>query len=256
MATHASSIFIMDGDNYLSCLSNSMTARMSQDVADSTTFCSGGVKERIPTLAGMGVQVSTFIDEVAAHSTYNSGLQPTDRWMLLNYRAPQSGDTFHAMESLCEGGAAIGGDVSGLVQADLSFLNETKYIIHGQGASSGGVLEWTTQTATGDGTGLNFGALGANDTLYAWLAVDRATVSGTLPTLDVVIERDAADTWGGAETTVYTFSQATASANTFQVKNSVSGTQAETWYRATWTIGGTATPTFRFFVGLGVTTLT
>lgn len=255
MATHASSIFIMDGDNYLSCLANSMTAAVTQEVAESTTFCSGGRKERIPTLASLGVQATTFIDEVAAHSTYNSGVSPTDRWMILNYRAPQAGDTFHAMESLAEGGPAIGGDVSGLLQADLSFMNETKYIIHGQGASTGGVLAWTTETASGNGSGLNFGALSAGETLYAWLAVDRNTVSGTTPTIDVTVQRSNTDSWG-APTTVYTFSQATDSANTFQVKNSAIGGETEPWYRPAWTIGGSDTPTFRFFVGLGVTTLT
>lgn len=252
MATHASSVFIMDGDNYLSCVANSITSEISVESADSTTFCSAGAKERIPTLHSQQVSVSTFIDESALNGTYMNG-SPTGRWMLTNYRAPQAGDIFHAMPSLAENSPAVGGDVSGLLQADMSFVNETKYIIKCEGASTGGTLLWTTATSSGNGSGVDFGALSAGETLYAWLAVDRATVSGTTPTLDVTIERSASDSWG-APTTVYTFTQATDSANTHQVKNSETGAQAETWYRAAYTIGG-STPSFRFFVGLGVTTL-
>lgn len=252
MATAAHSIWSMYGDIYTAGLTNQLSLTHNVDEADSTTFASGGWRERLSTTRSQEASMTTFLDEEELLGV-DVPSPETDRYLLTCYRAPQAGDIFHAMPTLAQGRPVVGGSVGNLVQADLSFMSRNKYVVKGAGASTGGALQWTTATATGNGSGVNFGALSAGDTLWAWLLVDKATVSGTTPTLDVTIQRAALDSWG-APTTVYTFSQATDAANTHQNLSTVTGAQAETWYRAAYTIAGT-TPSFRFFVGLGVTTV-
>lgn len=252
--TSAHSLWGLDGDIYVTARSRSLSSELRIENADSTTLADGGVRTRVPTITDQVITADTFIDEEEFNGSY-MGSPPTDRWFLTCYRIPQAGDVFRAMPSLVTGSPAIGGNVGDLIQASMAWESRSKFLVQGEGASTGGVLEWTTATATGNGSGVNFGAMGANDVLYAWLGVVKSSVSGTLPTLNVTIQRSASDSWG-APTTVVTFSQATASTNTYQVNNSTTGTQAETWYRAAYTIGGTDTPTFQFFVGLGITTLT
>lgn len=80
---------------------------------------------------------------------------------------------------------------------------------------------------------------GAAKTLRLQLNV--TAVSGTNPTLDVLVE----DTLDGTNwNTLVTFTQATGA--TREVKNLT--TQFAPQIRVSWTIGGTATPTFTFSV--------
>ncbi|MDM4722751.1 hypothetical protein QTQ03_25295 [Micromonospora sp. WMMA1363] len=107
----------------------------------------------------------------------------------------------------------------------------------------------TARTTTGDGTGVEHVAVAAGQNLYANLHV--LSVSGTsTPTITVVIESDASDTWSGGETTRISFDAATAIGGQ---SKSVAGAITDTWYRATWTITGTD-PSFLFLVTLGVST--
>lgn len=97
-----------------------------------------------------------------------------------------------------------------------------------------------TTTGTGAGKALS-AAIGASQYLYAILHV--LTVTGTTPTLDVIVESD--DT-GGFSTPItrLTIPQITAAGSVFATR--VAGPIAtDTFYRMKWTIGGT-TPSFTF----------
>lgn len=102
-----------------------------------------------------------------------------------------------------------------------------------------------TATATATGTGQEMSAYG-DDALFV-LSV--GTVSGTSPTLDVVIQ--SSSTVGGTYTTELTFGQVTASTKFacggLNIEGSNSGALPRKFIRALATIAGT-TPSFAFSV--------
>ncbi|BFP50021.1 hypothetical protein KCMC57_63890 (plasmid) [Kitasatospora sp. CMC57] len=102
----------------------------------------------------------------------------------------------------------------------------------------------TTTTLTASGTS---GAIDIGDSLCLWLAVTVAgTVTGTSPTLDVQI--DLQDVDGNWYAQAAKITQLTAAgAGHVSVGLDMNGAAAITLprtVRVTWTIGGTATPTF------------
>lgn len=103
------------------------------------------------------------------------------------------------------------------------------------------VIENSTQTSSTSGSYETVGAVAANQKVYAIMHV--TSVSGTNPTLDVTIEST-----GG--TNRFTFAQATAVGA--QYLTPVAGAIADTTWRASWTIGGTDTPTFTFLVAIAI----
>jgi len=116
----------------------------------------------------------------------------------------------------------------------------------GVGAVRGELLHVGSETVTGVETGAVLGLLGAGQTMYAALHV--LTVSGTNPTLDVIIQSDEAGF--GSPTSRITFAQATGITSEWA---SLAGAIAtDTYWRASWTIGGTDTPTFEFIVSVGI----
>ena len=101
-------------------------------------------------------------------------------------------------------------------------------------------------TTTGNGTARQLGATPAGKKLYAALHV--FAVSGTNPTLDVVVDSDDASDMASA-TTQITFAQKDAVGSEFASK---AGVIADDWIRVDYTIGGTDTPTFNFAVAVGI----
>jgi hypothetical protein len=105
-----------------------------------------------------------------------------------------------------------------------------------------------SRTSTSTGTGRQLGAVVAGKSMYAALHVISA--SGTNPTLAVILQSD--DNAGfTTATSRITFSTATASANRAQL-SSVAGAITDDYWRISYTIGGTSTPTFAFAVTAGI----
>jgi hypothetical protein len=104
-----------------------------------------------------------------------------------------------------------------------------------------------SKTTTGDGTAYELGDVGATQHLYAQLHV--FSVSGTDPTLDVIVTSDDAEGFADPTTRI-TFTQATAA--TAQWATPIAGEITDDWWRVTYTIGGTETPTFNFAVAIGI----
>lgn len=102
----------------------------------------------------------------------------------------------------------------------------------------------TTSTAT---TGIQLGTIAASKNMHASLHIFSA--SGTSPTLDVIIQSD--DNSGfSSPTTRMTFTQASAAGAEFLGPTAGPGGSDDYW-RVSWTIGGSATPTFSFAVIFG-----
>ncbi len=106
----------------------------------------------------------------------------------------------------------------------------------------GTVMENVERTSTADGTGYELGNLTSAQTLYS--AIHVTSVSGTNPTLDVVVESDELEAMG-SPTTRITHTQLTAVGSELL---SVAGPiTPDDWFRLEMTIGGTDTPTFDIF---------
>lgn len=103
------------------------------------------------------------------------------------------------------------------------------------------VIRNSTETTTGNGDYETVGAVAANQKVYAIMHV--TSVSGTSPTLDVTIESTGASNR-------FTFAQATTVGA--QYLTPVAGAIADTTWRASWTIGGSDTPTFTFLVAIAI----
>ena len=115
----------------------------------------------------------------------------------------------------------------------------------GDGLVRGTVLFNGTAGSTSTGTKFQVGAVGATQRLYAALHVFAA--SGTNPTLTVAVQSDA-DSSAGSETARITFTQAIAATSQW---SSVAGAITDTWWRVSYTIGGT-NPSFTFAVTVGI----
>lgn len=103
------------------------------------------------------------------------------------------------------------------------------------------------ETASQNWTAFNVGAVSASQYLYAGIHV--LENQGTSPTLDVLIQ--SAPTQGFASpTTRVTFTQATTSSAQYATR--VAGAITDTWWRTTWTLGGSSSPGFKFLVWMGI----
>jgi len=102
----------------------------------------------------------------------------------------------------------------------------------------------TAVTATGTGTSRQVGAVTSAQTMYAALHV--IEVSGTSPTLDVVVQSDT--TGFPSPTSRFVFTQATGVTSEWLP---LAGAITDDYWRLSFTVGGT-TPSFKFLVVLGI----
>lgn len=130
---------------------------------------------------------------------------------------------------------------------DLNKFNVSLAASGGVGAIRGTVMGTGSKTSTASGTKRELGAVSATQKLYAGLHV--LSVSGSSPTLDVIVRSDANSSAGG-ETTRITFAQQTAVGSVWATP--VAGAISDTWWDVQWTIGGSSTPTFGIVVVVGI----
>lgn len=111
----------------------------------------------------------------------------------------------------------------------------------------GWALHTGVVTATGTSTPLNLGAVPAGKSIYAVLHV--LSASGTDPTLDVVVQSDDAEAFSDP-TDQITFAQVSDLASEWATP--VAGPINDTWYRVSYTVGGSDDQSFDFLVVLGI----
>ena len=135
----------------------------------------------------------------------------------------------------------FGGQIGDLLPFSAAF--------RGQGVASvkGTILEISQKTLTGNGTGRQLTDVDAGQYLYGGMHI--VAVTGTNPTLDVIIQSDNAITFD-TPTTRLTFTQA--SAVGAQWLTPVAGAIADDYWRASYTIGGTDTPTFTVLIWMAI----
>lgn len=221
-----------------------MTAELEEK--DVTAFApegEGGWKEFLGGLA------STSITASGQWEAGDPGMVDDATWANL------AGRTVHPW-TVCPLSAAVG---------ELAYFSDSLLASYKLGEAVGEVAPWeaqangsglllrgsvahppgTARTASGNGTGLNLGALTSAQRLYASLHV--LSVSGTTPSITARVESDTDNTWA-SPTTRATFTAATAVGGQ---SLSVAGPVTDTWWRVAWTISGTS-PSFLFLAALGI----
>jgi hypothetical protein len=149
---------------------------------------------------------------------------------------------------------------------DLAYLTRGQVTSYQPGAKVGELLAWsssmatnwpdvrgkilhpqgTARTASGNGTGVQLGAVSASQRMYANLHV--LSISGTsTPTITVTVQSDTSNAFSAPNTRI-SFNAATALGGQ---TGSALGAITDTWWRVTWTITG-ATPSFLFAVSAGI----
>lgn len=152
------------------------------------------------------------------------------------------GSVAYLLQSIPLSYTPVSGAVGELAMGNISGSSSTGPVVRGQLLHPSNA----SRTATSTGTGQQLGAVSATQRMYAALHVISA--SGTLPTLAVVLQSD--DNAGfTTPTSRITFS--TATGRTSQM-SSVAGAITDTYWRVSYTVGGTGSPTFAFAVTAGV----
>lgn len=224
---------------------NTAKAELSVDVEekDATNYRSGGAKE---VLGGL---VSSTINAEGQWEAGDPSKVDDAAWLMLGGRTAWT---------VCPTDAVVGavayttyglhssyklGDQVGEIAPWTAKASGAWPVARGQIAHPPG----TARTATGVGTGVQLGAVPANDRLYAALHV--LSVAGTAtPTITVRVESDTTNAFA-APTTRATFTAATARGG--EIIRTSGTAITDTWWRVAWTISGT-TPSFLLAAALGI----
>lgn len=209
---------------------------------DSTSFASGGWKEVLGGIKSWMVQSDGGWES-------DTGLLDPSWWADLGEsmaltvcpdNGASAGDVAYFGEPVRSSYAPATGGV-GEVAAWSGKSSGKGPLISGQVAKAK-----TAVASTGQGSALNLGAVGAAQRL--WVAAHVFSVSGTTPTLDLVVQTD--DNAGFTSATdQITLDQITTAGAV--VQSTAIGAITDTYQRVTWTVGGT-TPSFLLFVAIGI----
>lgn len=234
-------IFMAGAD--LTGYSNQIDLSAEVDDLDATTFASGGFKEHAPGLRDAKAQVQGFWD--AGDLT-----KPDDNFFAaLGAAVPLSfcptagavGDISYAMNTT-ELGYTFGGKVGDLLPVSMNAAAKGSGLVRGVFAHPAG----TARTATGNGTSLNLGAVGATQRVHASLHV--LSVAGTsTPTITCKVQSATGTSFTSPNDRI-TFDAFTAIGGEWKY---LAGPITDTWWRVQWTISGTS-PSFLFAATIGI----
>lgn len=153
------------------------------------------------------------------------------------------GDVAYTSQGLLVSLQPLGGSVG-----DMAALSIEANGSGGVRSVRGNILhDETAETATGNGTARELGAVSASESVFGALHVVDSSGDGS-ETLDVIVQ-SASDQAFTTPNDQLTFAQATGKTGEFL---SSAGANTDTWWRANFTIGGTGSPSFTFVVVVGI----
>jgi len=245
---------LFSGGTKLTCYTDQLALEMSADAVEFTNYCSAGAREYRQGLKTWQVTANGFADFAAVGAT-TGGLVPGEEIVPANMAGMTTNLTIcpvdgseGAVAYLAAGaysqmmllGGAVGDPGRYSFTAVPATLADGHKLIRGRLEANRTV---TTSTST---TGTQLGAVAAGQRIAASLHV--VTLAGTSPTLDVKVQSDDNSSFTSATDRI-TFTQATTRSGQFAY---VDGAIADDYWRVTWTIGGTGTPTVAFAVAIGI----
>jgi len=218
---------------------------------EKTNFASKKHQQFLPGLKTYNTQIGGFADYAAVTSVSRAfalnavGDQHVVTGLPNVSGTHTAGDAAHftrALRSTFQSPQGAVGDVAGYA---LSLQSDTAMV--------DGKLLFPKAAVTSSDTGSVVAIAGPTATQYLYAALHVFDVSGTDPTLDVVLQ-SATLVGFGSPTSRVTFTQAT-TANTAQWATPLAGAITDGFWRISYTVGGTDTPTFSFAVVAGVLTV-
>lgn len=222
--------------------SNKADLKYSADIKDDTVFGAGS-KSRIAGLKNTDLSLEGFWEAGAGKidTLAESYLGIPGKIITLSPEGGGQGDIFFAFKSILSDYQA-GAEVGELLPFSYNASGSDA-----QGLIRGTVMENAAKTASANGTGRQLGAVAEDKHLYAVMHI--LAVSGTNPTLDLIVQSDDAAGFASATNRI-TFAQQTAIGAVWAAR--VAGPITDDCWRASWTIGGTDDPSFTVFVGLAI----
>ncbi|GGZ80253.1 hypothetical protein ACFOOM_07575 [Streptomyces echinoruber] len=224
---------------------NSNKIELSTEVEDkdATNYASQGWKEVMGGLASAEISGEgqwEALDPTKVDDASWAQLGGVGPWSVSANNAANVGDLVYFTNAMRADYKAF--DAVGEVAPWTSTAKSSWPLVRGQFAHPPG----TARTTSGNGTGLNLGAVAAGKRLYAALHV--LSAAGTTPSLTARVESSVDNTFA-SPTTRLTFTAATAPGG--QILRTVGTAITDTWWRVAWTISGT-TPSFLFVAALGI----
>lgn len=222
--------------------SNKADLKYSADIKDDTVFGATS-KSRIAGLKNTELNLEGFWEAGAGKidTLAESYLGIPGKIITLSPDGGDQGDIFYAFKSILsdyQAGAQVG---------DLLPFSYNASGSDSEGLIRGTVLENASKTASANGTGRQLVDVDSGQYLYAVMLI--LAVSGTDPTLDMVIQSDDNAGFTSASDRI-TFAQQTAVGAVWATR--VAGPITDDYWRASWTIGGTDDPSFTVFIGLAI----
>ncbi len=225
---------------------NSLSLEYSAELPDATAFGDTS-RVRLPGVLDVTVNQQGWWDSVSAANSLDKDLfddvGAVSSHMSFSPDGGQLGETAFSFPTLTAEYSP--GASHGEVFAFSLTMNGTGPLVRGV------VMEKSVFGAgANNGTTRLVGAVAAGETVYS--IIHATAVSGTNPTLDVIVESAVTDF--ATITTRLTHPQLTAVGSNRQ---SLVGAVTDTWWRLVLTVGGTDTPSFTVFgvIGIQATTL-
>lgn len=245
---------LFSGGIKLSCFTDQLSLEMNADPVEFTTYCSTGAREYRQGLRTWQVSAQGFADFAAVGAT-TGGLVPGEEIVPANMAGTTTNLTVCPVDGT-EGAVAylaagaysqmnlLGGAVGDPGRYGFTAVPAT--LADGHKMVRGRLEANRTVTSSTSTTGTQFGAVASGQRLAASLHV--FTLSGTSPTLAVKVQSDDNSGFSSATDRI-TFSTASTRSGQFSY---IDGPVTDDYWRVTWTIGGTGTPTVAFAVAFGI----
>lgn len=230
---------ILYHDVDLSGYSNDCQLPLVIEAQDSTNYASDGWRERLGGLRDTDWQLRGMLDTDPETLLMPLALAPAAKPMSVSSTRPLVADCVVWFADMLQTRVQNGRQLGQMFGFELD-AKEASPLIRGV------CLETVTRTATGNSAALDLNvAIGATDRFY--YAVHVLSVSGTSPTLDLVLESDD-DSGFPSATTRATLAQFTDTGSAFGY---VAGPITDEYWRVNATVGGSDTPTFNYIVLIG-----
>ena len=222
--------------------SNAVAIEYGAELKDCTVF-GDDTRTNKGGLKTVQVQVSGFYDAATQDAEIFGNVGLSDKPISICAEGGAVGDAAYFFN-------AVGGEYS--LGESVGELNKFEMGAGAMGSLVRGVMAYnaadTAETSTGVGSAHQLGAVSSSQRLVAVLHVLESSGSGD-QTFDVIVESDDNAGFTSGITQI-TFTQAT-TAGTSQLIE-LDGANADDYYRASFTIAGTGSPSFKFVLLFGV----